>query len=139
MKKEVDLFIKACWECQAKTEAPQDQCHTYCPIVEGYPFQKVSLDFVGPLQPSRQGRQFILTVKDVFTRWLEAFPLCSANAEAVVGILKKEIFSRYGIPDVVHSDQGMQFTSHLFQAVGELLGIRITNTPTYNPKSNLVE
>jgi hypothetical protein len=54
-------------------------------------------------------------------------------------MLEKEVFSRYGYPEVIHSDQGKQFTSKIMQDVGYMLGIRLTTTPPYNPRSNTVE
>ena len=47
--------------------------------------------------------------------------------------------SRYGIPEQIHSDQGSQFTGHVFQELMELLDIKNTVTPPYNPRSNKVE
>ena len=47
--------------------------------------------------------------------------------------------ARYGIPDQIHSDQGLQFTSELFRGLMGLLGITKTTTPAYNPRSNKVE
>jgi transposase InsO family protein len=78
-------------------------------------------------------------VKDTFTKWLEAFPLPRATAEAVAKTLESEIFARFGYPDEIHSDQGTQFTGHLMKELAELLGIRTTVTPAYHPQSNPVE
>lgn len=47
--------------------------------------------------------------------------------------------ARYRIPDQIHSDQGLQFTSQLFRGLMGLLGITRTTTPVYNPRSNKVE
>ncbi len=51
-------------------------------------------------------------------------------------MLEKEIFTRYRYPEAIHSDQGPQFTSQLFKQLQAALGIRITDTTGYNPKSN---
>ena len=106
---------------------------------DGYPFQRICLDFVGPLPLTRRGNEYILTIRDSFTRWLEAIPLRRANSETVARILEKEVFCRYGFPDSIHSDQGSQFTSQFFHELTQALGIRATTTPAYNPKSNPVE
>jgi transposase InsO family protein len=100
---------------------------------------KISIDFVGPLPRSKKGHEYMLSVSDCFTRWLEAFPCRRANAQVVVDKLITEIFPRFGVCDQIHSDRGTQFLSDLVSEVVAMLGIRQSSTPSYNPKSNPVE
>ena len=94
-------------------------------------------DFFGPLPASRKsGAKYILSVRDAFSKWTEAIPMKRITAEETVRALEKEIFSRYGYPEAIHSDCGAQFTSRLFEEMGDLLGIQVTTTTAYNPKSN---
>ena len=139
MAKVAQEVVQACYDCQIKKPKVTDQRHTLIPSYQGYPFQKICLDFVGPLPPSHKGNKYLLTVRDTFTRWLEAFPTRKADAKTVVKILEVEMFPRYGLPDQIHSDRGTPFTSDLLQEVAKTLGIRSTQTPAYNPKSNQVE
>ena len=132
-------LLRTCKQCQTKVGNSKDQRALLRPSLSGYPFQKLSLDFVGPLPTSSKGNAYILTVLDTFTRWLEAFPLRAATADRVVKILIKEIFSRYGLCEQLHSDRGSQFTGDLLSDVAQSLGISHTQTPAYNPKSNPVE
>ena len=139
MKKRVEEFLLRCPNCQTKQQGVTEQRHTLVSQIPGFPFQKLAIDFVGPLKVSHKGNKYLLTVKCVFTKWLEAFAMPEATADRVVRTLEKEIFARYGYCEQIHSDQGTQFTSKLFKEVGDLLGIKITTTPAYNPKSNPVE
>jgi len=61
------------------------------------------------------------------------------TARSVAKVFLEQWVARYGIPDQVHSDQGLQFTSDLFRSLMDLLGITKTTTPPYNPRSNKVE
>ena len=139
MKKRVEEFIRRCPNCQTKERRVAEQRHTLVSQPAGYPFQKLAIDFVGPLKASSRGNKYLLTVKCTFTKWFEAFPMPEATAERVAATLETEVFARYGYCEQIHSDQGSQFTGHLFKAVGDLLGVQITTTPAYNPKSNPVE
>ncbi len=100
------------------------------------------MDFVGPLFEKRlkaSKNKYIFTVRDTFSKWLEAFPVASATAEAALQCLLTHVFPRFGLPEVLHSDRGTHFTAQVFPAVAHRLGIKLTNTPAYNPKSNPVE
>ncbi len=132
-------FIEGCASCQKKGDQQKGQRHTHATVPVGYPFQRLSLDFVGPLPKSKRGNILLLTVLDTFSGWLEAFPVRSATAEAVISLLEKEVFSRYGFPEVLLSDPGAQFTSKLMKQVGNLLDVALTHMPAYNPQSNPVE
>jgi transposase InsO family protein len=139
MFKLANEVVQRCEACQKRDNKPGDQRHTLHSHRDGYPFQKLSIDFVGPLPKSTKGNEFLFTIRCTFTRWLEAFPIKQATAETVVRILTTEVFPRFGVCEQLHSDRGSQFTSNLFQEAAQMLGIRLTTTPAYNPKSNPVE
>lgn len=50
--------------------------------------------------------------------------------------LEREVFSRFGIPESIHSDMDMAFQGNLFKAVAKMLNIPTTGTTGYNPKGN---
>ena len=58
------------------------------------------------------------------------------EAETVVKILVEEIVARFEVPSYIHSDQGKQFESFLFQDMCRLLGIRKTRTTPYHYQSD---
>ena len=43
---------------------------------------------------------------DSFTNWAEAFPLRNKEAETIAKVLVEQVFSRFGIPLSILSDQG---------------------------------
>lgn len=130
-------FISSCLDCQRKLRKVPDQRHTLRSALSGYPFQRLHVDFVGPLnEGKRTGAKWLLTCKDPFSKWLEAIPVVDATAENTVRVLEREIFSRFGPPEAIHTDCAKTFESRLFKSVGEMLGIQVTNTTGYNPKGN---
>ena len=58
------------------------------------------------------------------------------EASSVAQVLTKEFFSRFGVPTFLHSDQGTQFESQLFQEICRLLGIKKTRTTPFHPQSD---
>ena len=48
--------------------------------------------------------------------------------------------ARFGVPSLITSDRGAQFTSQLWAEMSELLGVKLSVTTAYHPQANgLVE
>lgn len=71
------------------------------------PFSKVLVDCVGPLPKTKNGNQFLHTIMCASTRFPEAVPFRKIPAKSVVKTLVR-LFSLFGIPRVVQSDQGFK-------------------------------
>lgn len=137
MKAEVTAFVEACVPCQKKTHQHKPQRHTLVSPIPGFPFQRISLDFVDMGIPGRRSRcRYVLTCKDNFSKWLECFPVPNMTAENTVRVLEREIFMRYGIPHQIHTDAARTFTGNLFREVGRRLGVKVTDTTGYHPSGN---
>ena len=107
-----------------------------------YPMQRVYIDTVGPLTPSRiNGKimKHIFTILDGFTRFLVAIPIPDLEASTLLNAFVEGFCLKFGIPEVVHSDNGTSIMSHTFQDSLHQLGIQTTQTPTYSPQGNRVE
>ncbi|XP_076035252.1 uncharacterized protein LOC143021537 [Oratosquilla oratoria] len=64
----------------------------------------------------------------------EAIPLRRITAKNVVRALV-HFFTQVGLPTVVQSDQGSNFTSRLFNLVMQSLGVRQSRSSAYHPQS----
>ena len=51
--------------------------------VVGAPLERVCLDIFDPLPKTRNGNEFILTVCECFTKWLEAYPLKDQGTKTI--------------------------------------------------------
>ena len=103
------------------------------------PFARIAMDIVGPLVRSEKGNRFILVVCDYGTKYPEAIPLKTIDAETVANALI-DIFSRTGIPREILSDQGSNFMSAIIKHLCSLLHIKKLKTSPYHPQANgLVE
>lgn len=69
------------------------------------PWQRVAIDIVGPLPRTANGYRYILTIMDFASRYPEAVPLRRVDTRTVADALI-EVFSRYGVPDELLSDNG---------------------------------
>lgn len=71
-----------------------------------------------------------------YTRWIEAVPLSSIDADSVSSAFLRHWVYRFGPPVAIHSDQGTQFESRVFYSLCRILGSLKTRTTTYHPEGN---
>jgi transposase InsO family protein len=98
-------------------------------------FAHLHVDLVGPLPVSR-GFQYIFTIIDRTSRWVEAVPLVATTAADCAEALFHAWITRYGVPAAITSDRGPQFSSAVWAAVCELLHIDHHSTTAFHPQSN---
>ena len=75
-------------------------------------------------------------IADYFTKFTEIFPLRDIEAETVANIIFRGWIKRYGCPQELHSNQGVQFESQLFQELCKMLQINKTRTTAYHTQSD---
>ena len=69
---------------------------------------------------------------DYFTKWAEAEVLANIRDVDVKKFVWKNILTRFGVPDSLISDNGLQFDSRAFCKFCSDLGIKNRDsTPTY--------
>ena len=90
---------------------------------------------MGPFPPSF-GYLYILLAIDYVSKWVEAIPCCINDNKVVVKFLKEHIFSRYGTPRVIISDQGSHFCNRSFEALMRRYGVTHKISTAYHPQTN---
>lgn len=135
-KSDVEKWCRTCSICFSR-DGPRQRIRGKLQLYNvGLPFERIAVDILGPLPRSTSGNRFVLVVTDYFSRWPEAIPLPNHKAETVAEALVSQVFSRFGIPLEIHSDQGRDFESQVFTLVMKLLGIHKTRTTPLHPQSN---
>jgi len=76
------------------------------------PFDCWGIDFMGP-SPNSSNNQYILVCVDYVTKWVKAIPAPSNDTLRVMAFLRKNIFSRFGVPRLLISDGGSHFCNRL--------------------------
>ena len=93
------------------------------------------IDFMGPFPPSFRNI-YILLVVDYVSKWVEAIAYPRNDANTVVGFIQRNIFSRYGAPRTIISDEGSHFANKLFAKLLSIYGVRHAMGFSYHPQSN---
>ena len=67
---------------------------------------------VGPFVQSPQGNRYLLTILDHSTLWAEAYPIPDKTNKSVWNAFANQFIPRFGLPCVLLSDNGSEFTAH---------------------------
>ena len=102
----------------------------------GSPFERVAVDILGPLPVTERGNKFLIVLMDYFTKWPEVMPVPNQEAETIAEVLVDHVFSRFGVPMELHSDQGRNFESEVFRETMKIMGINKTRTTPLHPQSD---
>lgn len=112
----------------------------FCRKKEGHlikstaPFERLNIDFKGPL-PSSSNNRYLLVIVDEYSRFPFAFPCSDLSATTVVRCLS-ELFTVFGVPAYVHSDRGTSFMSSEVKSFLLERGVATSRTTPYNPQGN---
>jgi transposase InsO family protein len=136
MSADITAWCKDCQSC-AKAKVTRQPAIGVEPIaIPGRRFTHIHLDIVVPLPASSDGAAYLLTMIDRSTRWLEAVPLSSTEATTCTAAFLSTWVARFGVPAVVTTDRGPQFTGHVWSDFCKKLGIQHITTTAFHPQSN---
>ena len=138
MNKDVEEYIKTCAICQKTKHSTQKPPGLLKPINADYPWQIVTMDFVGGFAPGRlTGNNMCLVMVDKFSKYiiLESVPE-TVDSEQTANILIKRLISQFGIPEKIITDRGPQFSANLWQKVLEFLGSKSALSTAHHPQTD---
>jgi hypothetical protein len=82
------------------------------------------------------GHRFVLVATDYFTKWTEAVPLKNMTHKEVIEFITEHIIHRFGIPQILTTDQGTSFVSKEVREFAKLYKIKLFNSSPYYAQAN---
>uniref|UniRef100_A0A914WIF7 RNA-directed DNA polymerase n=1 Tax=Plectus sambesii TaxID=2011161 RepID=A0A914WIF7_9BILA len=125
----IERTVKECKQCATTAKNPTKTTLQSWPKPEA-PWERVHADYAGPMN----GRYYLVIV-DAGTKWMEIAESTTMTADITIDNLNR-IFSSYGFPKVLVTDNGTQFTSRKFAAFCMRNGIDHVRSPPFHPQSN---
>ncbi|XP_053689881.1 uncharacterized protein K02A2.6-like [Sabethes cyaneus] len=126
---DIERYVKKCDVCAKMVSVPgQNLTFKWTPTTR--PFSRIHADFF------YHERNVFLLIVDSFSKWLEVIWMkYGTEAEKVIKNMQS-LFTRFGLPDVVVTDNGPPFNSQQFISFLERQGIKVMKSPPYHPQSN---
>ena len=119
--KVVEKKVQSCCACLVST--PESKCE---PLVmsplQKAPWSEVSMDFA-----ELPNSEYVLIIPDDYSRYPVVETVKSTSASTVIPKVDK-VFSEFGIPDVVKTDNGAPFNSSAFQSFAQTLDFKHRTT-----------
>ena len=125
-------YVRKCHKCQIyadKIHVPPTSLNI---MVSPWPFSMWGMDVIGPITPkASNGHRFIFVVIDYFTKWVEAALYASVTKSMVARFIKREIICRYGLPERIISDNGLNLNNDMVTEVCIRFKIKHHNSIPY--------
>ncbi|GBN20834.1 Uncharacterized protein K02A2.6 [Araneus ventricosus] len=127
--KDIEDAVRNCVDCaRHKTDPTKAKVHYW--EYPSMPWERIHIDFAGSIFEN----MFLLIV-DVHSKWLEVYPMKITTTKKTIECLR-DSFARFGLPRVLVSDNGYQFTSYEFQRFMQINGIKHKTSAPFKPSSN---
>ncbi|KAL4296674.1 hypothetical protein GQ457_12G014290 [Hibiscus cannabinus] len=133
--KDAHNYYKACDRCQRTGNISRRNEMPLQYILEVELFDVWGIDFMGSF-PSSHGDLYILLAVDYVSKWVEAIATLRNDAQTVMKFLHKHIFTRFGVPRAIKSDEGTHFDNKLIAKAAQRYGIRHKIATAYHPQTN---
>lgn len=136
----VERIVKSCEICKAtKIRVSKNKVPMGLEKPAKYPFQILAIDHFCLLVKSRKGNQWLLVVVDVFSKFILLKPTRDGKAPSVVKFLEEEVFFKYGVPEILISDNAKAFMGKIMVELLNKYQVRHWSNAYYHSQSNTAE
>uniref|UniRef100_A0A914H3I8 RNA-directed DNA polymerase n=1 Tax=Globodera rostochiensis TaxID=31243 RepID=A0A914H3I8_GLORO len=127
---DIERWVRNCPDCASAAKAPPKVPLRPWPSA-GAVYERLHMDFAGPCS---DGFKYLVVV-DAHSKWPEVIKMNATSAPFLITQLTW-LFSRYGFPKEIVSDNGPPFKSSELSHFCRSRGIKQTFSPPFHPQSN---
>nr|XP_043633230.1 uncharacterized protein K02A2.6-like [Erigeron canadensis] len=122
--------------CQLHANVPRLPKQDMTSVTSAWPFTKWGIDIVGPLPKAPGKVKFLIVAIDYFTKWVVAKLVATINGKAIENFVWEYIIYRFGLPQMIVSDNGKQFAEGTFTEMCQRSDIKQSFMSVYHPQGN---
>ncbi len=136
MNHDVEAYVQHCVPCALSGKSTRPTTPPLQPIeFPPRPWHTLAIDIFGEVKWAPHHQRFLIVLVDLHSKWPEVAACGTVTSASVITFLT-DIFYRHGLPEVIISDNGPQFTSEEFTSFLSSHGIQHRKTAVYNPTAN---
>jgi len=134
----IDEYVRSCVKCQQTKESNQHPAGKLMPLpIPTRPWERIGVDFIGPLPVTKSKFNAVLTVVDHFTKWKVLVPVSTTlTAEEVAKVLMNTVVAGYGTPSMIVSDRDVRFTAGFWKQWWAAVGTKLGMSTAYHPQTD---
>jgi hypothetical protein len=138
MKQDIYRYVTNCHTCISNSRnTPKKSAKAPLQKYEvSRRFQIVMMDILGGLPETTKGNKSILVMTDAFTKYTTCTAVPNTTAETIAQAMLDEWIMRFGPPESILTDRGVQFTGRVIEHLCLMLGIRKIFTTAYHPETD---
>ena len=140
MNQDIKEYVKTCKVCAERKKTSQRHGLMQNFELVEQPFERVGIDWIGPLPESKNGNQYVLMIVDHYSHYPMAIPVKRNDAATLVRCLHEKLEAEWGPPKAILSDLGAELRGELAKECYRVFGSVKLSTTAYHPQTNgLVE
>lgn len=99
-----------------------------------WPFSMWGIRIIRMIEPKVANRHLVAI--DYFTKWIEVASYTNMMRQVIVRFIKKEIICRYGVPNKIITNNGLNLNNKVMDELYNSFKIEHHNSSLYKPKMN---
>ncbi|CEI98593.1 hypothetical protein RMCBS344292_12698 [Rhizopus microsporus] len=134
LKEQAVALVSKCHLCQ-KFNIAKHGFHPLRPISSNLPGDHWAIDLAGLLPTTNQSNNYILIMKDIFSRFVILRAIPDKKSDTIVQQLVN-VFCDFGIPKIVQSDNVTEFVNDKMKRFKRAAGFDHRLVTPYHPRAN---
>ena len=137
LKEDIKKYVQGCLKCQQNKVQHQQRAGKLHPLeIPKRLWQEISINMIGPL-PSSNGMYAILVIVDRFMKMIRLkATMTNISSEEIAKIYRDKIWKLHGVPRMILSDRGPQFTSKFMEEFTKVLETKRKLSMAYYPQTD---
>ena len=127
---DLEKIVKSCDKCLPYGNSPSKHKLINWKYPEK-PWERIHLDYMGPIF-----NKYFLVLVDSYSKWIECIDMNNSITSKRTIDQLRFIFSRFGLPSTVVTDNGTSFVSKEFEFFLQMNGIKHITSPVGHPATN---
>ncbi|GKE27261.1 putative reverse transcriptase domain-containing protein [Tanacetum coccineum] len=138
MKADIATYVSKCLTCaRVKAEHQRPSGLLVQPAIPEWKWDNITMDFITKLPRSSQGFDTIWVIVDRLTKSAHFLPIRENDPlDKLARLYLNRIVARHGIPVSIICDRDGRFTSNFWRSYQKALGIDVSMSTAYHPKTD---